>query len=81
MVDTKETSSLDEIPSADTIESLRDRARDAGESVVVTFPADDGERKRLVTSPRGTCVLLNDVSEDIFNSSVGADEIAAALRE
>lgn len=81
MTDAKEPESLDEIPSADTIESLRDRARDVEESVVVTFPAADGERKRLVASPRGTCVLLNDVSGDIFNSSVGADEIAAALRE
>lgn len=81
MVDTKATSSLDEIPSGDTIESLRDEARDGGESAVVTFPEGDGERKRLVVSPRGTCVLLNDVSEDVFNSSVEPHEIAAALRE
>lgn len=79
MTDTIQTTELQSIPDAATIADLRTRASEKGQSVAVTFPAEDGERKRLVASPRGTCVLLNDVSEDSFNASVGPDEIAAAL--
>jgi hypothetical protein len=71
---------LDQTPDADTITTLRDEADDAGSSVQVTFPAPDGTEKRLVVSPRGTVVLLNDVSEETFNPSRSAAEIADALQ-
>lgn len=80
MPDTIETTDLDSIPNADTIAELRTRASEKGQSVGVTFPSPEGERKRLVVSPRGTSVLLNDVSEETFNRSVEADAIADALR-
>jgi hypothetical protein len=48
--------------------------------VGVTFPTADGDRKRFVVSPRGTCVLLNDTREATFNRSVDAAEIAATLQ-
>ena len=73
-------STLDAAPNAEVIASLRDQAADRGESVGVTFPAD-GDTKRFVVSPRGTCVLLNDTREDTFNRSVAAEKIAAALQE
>jgi hypothetical protein len=72
---------LDQIPDADTITSLRDEAEEAGSSVQVSFPAPDDTEKRLVVSPRGTVVLLNDVSEETFNQSRSATEIADALRD
>ena len=75
-----DTRTLDAPPDADLITELRDRAHDRGEAVGVIFPAD-GERKRLVASPRGTCVLLNETREDSFNPSVGVEEIAAVLRD
>lgn len=73
-------SKLDAPPNAETIASLREQAADRGESVGVTFPVD-GDMKRFVVSPRGTCVLLNNTREDTFNRSVAAEEIAAALQE
>jgi len=75
-----DTRTLDAPPDADLITELRDRAHDRGEAVGVIFPAD-GERKRLVVSPRGTCVLLNETREDSFNPSVGVEEIAATLQD
>ncbi|MFB6230102.1 MAG: hypothetical protein ABEL04_03005 [Salinibacter sp.] len=80
MDDQIDTHDLDAPPDADLITELRDRAHDRGEAVGVTFPADGG-RKRFVVSPRGTCVLLNDTREDSFNPSVGVEEIAAALQD
>lgn len=70
---------LDQIPDAETIRSFRDEAADADASIEATYPAN-GTEKRLVVSPRGTVVLVNDVSEDTFNRSVDAAEIAEALR-
>jgi hypothetical protein len=72
---------LDRIPDADTISSLREQAEADDASVEARFPAASGEQKRLVVSPRGTVVLLNDVSEETFNRSVAAEEIAEALRD
>lgn len=77
-----EMKDLNAIPDAETIASLRDEAEDRGEDVGATFSTADGDVKRLVVSPRGTCVLLNEeVSEETFNRSLTADEIAAALQE
>lgn len=71
---------LDQIPDADTIRSFRDEAAETEASIEATYPSAADEEKRLVVSPRGTVVLLNDVSEDTFNHSVDAAEIAEALR-
>lgn len=75
------TESLDVPPNAETIADLREQAAAQEKSVEVQFPATDGETKRFVVSPRGTCVLLQNVREDTFNRSVAPDEIASALRE
>lgn len=72
---------LDAPPQDDKIARLRDEAADREESVGVTFPGTDGEAKRFVASPRGTCVLLNDTREESFNPGVDAEDIADALRE
>jgi hypothetical protein len=80
MADTPDMRDLAAPPDADTIADLREEADRLGDSVGVTFPTPDGARKRFVVSPRGTCVLLNDTREDTFNRSVGAEEVAAALR-
>lgn len=71
---------LDHIPDADTIRSFREEAEQADASIEATYPATGDTQKRLVVSPRGTVVVLNNVSEDTFNGSVDADEIAEALR-
>jgi len=71
---------LDALPDESTIAGFREDAADQDASIEVTFPTSDGETKRLVVSPRGTVVLLNDVSEDTFNRSVAPGEIADALR-
>ncbi len=68
-------------PDAETIADLRDRAATRGGSVEVTFPAGDGDTKRFVVSPRGTCVVLADTREDTFSRSVAPEDVAAALRE
>lgn len=71
---------LAQIPDADTIRSLRNDAEQTNASIEVTYPAPDDTEKRLVVSPRGTVVILNDVSEDTFNRSTDAAEIADALQ-
>lgn len=71
---------LNQRPDESTIASLRDRAAEEETSLEVHFPADSGEQKRIVVSPRGTVVLLNDVSEATFNRSQSAAEIAEAIR-
>lgn len=81
MSDSVQRRELDTIPDASTITSLRDEAQTEDVSVEAHFPSADGENKRLVVSPRGTVVLLNNVSEDTFNQSKTAGEIAQALRE
>lgn len=72
---------LDAPPDADTIADLREQAAAQGESVEVTFPAADGDAKRFVVSPRGTCVVLANTREDTFNQSVAPEDIAASLQE
>lgn len=69
---------LDAPPDASQISAYRDEADAEDISIEVTYPAEDAE-KRVVVSPRGTVVLLNDVSETTFNQSESAEEIAAAL--
>jgi hypothetical protein len=81
MSDTVQRLELDTLPNADTIVSLRKRAKGDAVSVEAHFSTSSGEQKRLVVSPRGTVVLLNDVSEKTFNRSRSANEIADALRE
>lgn len=80
MADAIDLRDLDAPPDAETVTALREEASTREATVGVTFPAGDGDSKRFVVSPRGTCVLLNDTREDSFTPSVGADEIAAALR-
>lgn len=80
MPESVQTRELDAIPDESTISSVREEAAESGTSVTLRFPAASGEEKRLVVSPRGTVVLLNDVSEETFNQSRSAAEIAQALR-
>jgi hypothetical protein len=80
MPDSVQRLDLDEIPDESTISSLRSRAEADDTSVEARFPAANGEEKRLVVSPRGTVVLLNNVSEETFNRARSAAEIAEALR-
>jgi hypothetical protein len=70
---------LDAIPDESTIATLREEAAAQDVSIEAHYPAGD-EEKRLVVSPRGTVVLLKDVSEDTFNQSISPAEIAAQLR-
>lgn len=72
---------LDEVPDTEAIATLREQAETKDEAVGVTFPTSDGTQKRLVVSPRGTCVLLTDVSEETFNQSLSAAEVAEALKQ
>ena len=71
---------LDHIPDASTITSLRDDAAGQESSIEVTYPSDEDTEKRLVVSPRGTVVVLTDVTEATFNKSHSADEIAEQLQ-
>lgn len=72
---------LDGIPDESTIRSLREEAEKEQSSIEVAFSSADGEAKRLVVSPRGTVVLLNEqVSEDTFNRSRSAADIAEDLQ-
>lgn len=79
MPDSVQRHELDAIPDASTITTLRDKAETEAVSVEAHFPTPESEKKRLVVSPRGTVVLLNDVSEKTFNRSTTADEIANEL--
>lgn len=81
MPDSVQRRSLDQVPDAATITALREEANEEAASVEASFSTADGTKKRLVVSPRGTVVLLNDVSEDTFNRSVSAADVAEALRE
>ena len=71
---------LDHVPDASTITSLRDDAAEQDASVEVKYPGDEDAEKRLVVSPRGTVVVLTDVSEATFNRSRSATEIAEQLQ-
>lgn len=70
---------LDQLPDAATIRSFREEAEQADTSIEATYPTSDEGEKRLVVSPRGTVVILNNVSEDTFNPSMDAADIADAL--
>lgn len=80
MTDEIQYQELDAPPNADKIARLREEAAEREESVGVTFPTPDDVEKRFVVSPRGTCVLLNDVRKDSFNPSEEVEDIAEALR-
>ncbi|MFB6248094.1 MAG: hypothetical protein ABEL97_05945 [Salinibacter sp.] len=71
---------LDAPPDESTIATLREEAAAQDVSIETHYPAGD-DQKRLVVSPRGTVVVLNDVSETTFNRSTSPAEIAAELRE
>ncbi len=71
---------LDAPPDAARIADLREQAAEEDRSIEVTFPDADGDPKRFVVSPRGTCVVLTDLREDSFNPSEAAEDIASALR-
>jgi len=75
-----EPRALDQPPDAATLSSLRDEANAEDTSIEVTYPSPDGPEKRLVVSPRGTVVVLTDVSEATFNRSTSAADIAEQLR-
>ena len=81
MTSSSPTSSLNSLPDAEAIAELRNQASAQGESVEVSFPSANGDTKRFVVSPRGTCVVLQNTREDSFNPSVAPEEVAAALRE
>jgi hypothetical protein len=72
-------SSFDSPPDAEAIADLRNQASAQDESIEVTFSTTDGDTKRLVVSPRGTCVLLQDTREDSFIPSVAPEDVAASL--
>ncbi len=72
---------LDAPPDATRIADLREQAAAEDRSVEVTFPDADGDSKRFVVSPRGTCVVLTNLREDSFNPSEAAEDIASALRD
>jgi hypothetical protein len=80
MPDSVQRRELDAVPDASTISDLRDHAEADEVSIEAHFPTGDGVQKRLVVSPRGTVVLLNDVSEETFNRSTTADDVADSLR-
>lgn len=81
MTDAVDRRTLDQTPNASDIASYREEAAEHDVSIEATYTPPDGAQKRLVVSPRGTVVLLNDVSEETFNQSRSADEIATALQE
>jgi len=70
---------LDASPTAAQIAEMREKAAAEDESVQAALPTDADVPKRLVVSPRGTCVLLQDTREESFNPSVDAADIAEAL--
>lgn len=72
---------LDKRPDASDITSFRNDAKEQGVSVEASYTTPNGNEKRMVVSPRGTVVILNDVSEATFNQSRSADEIATAIRD
>lgn len=81
MSDTVDRRTIDQLPDASIITTLRDEAADREISIEATYPSPDGPEKRLVVSPRGTVVLLQNTSEATFNQSESAADIAEALRE
>lgn len=78
MCDTVQRTSLDAPPTPDQITASRETAADQSVSVELRFPAAT-DSKRLVVSPRGTVVLLSNVSEETFHQSQSAEDIVAAL--
>lgn len=81
MTDDVDRRTLNERPNAADIDSYREEAAEQEASIEVTYPLPNGNEKRMVVSPRGTVVVLNDVSEKTFNQSRPANEIAATLRD
>ena len=79
MPDLQDLPTLDASPTAAQIAEMREKAAAEGESVQAVLPTDADVPKRLVVSPRGTCVLLQDTREESFNPSVDAADIAEAL--
>lgn len=78
MSDPVQRTSLDAPPSPDQIKTSRENAAEQDVSIELRFPTDS-DSKRLVVSPRGTVVVLSDVSEETFHQSASAEEIAATF--
>jgi len=81
MTDLADAPALDSPPTATQIAELREQASEDHASVQVTYSGASGETKRFVVSPRGTCVVLQDLREDSFAPSVAPEDVAEALRE
>jgi len=81
MTDSANIPALDSPPDAARITALREQAAEEGASVKVTFTGPDGDTKRFVVSPRGSCVVLQDMREESFNPSVSAEDVASALHD
>jgi hypothetical protein len=79
MSDLQELPTLEAAPTAAQITEMREQAAADGATIQVALPTETPPPKRLVVSPRGTCVLLQDTRTASFNPSVPADEIADAL--
>jgi hypothetical protein len=79
MPDLQDLPTLDASPTAAQIAEMREKAAAEGESVQVALPTDADVPKRLVVSPRGTCVLLQDTREESFTPAVDAADVAEAL--
>lgn len=79
MTDSVQRTTLDAPPTPEEIQDGRETAANQDTSVELRFPTE-AETKRLVVSPRGTVVLLNDaVSEETFPPSESAEAITTAL--
>ena len=81
MSDTVEQVELTELPDESAIASFRQEAEEKDVSIEATYSTSSGAEKRMVISPRGTVVILNDVSEETFNQSTSAADIAEYVRQ
>jgi hypothetical protein len=79
MPDLQDLPTLETPPTAARITEMREKAAAKDETVQVLLPTETDPPERLVVSPRGTCVLLQDTRTASFNPSVPADEVADAL--
>lgn len=71
---------LDGPPGPDAIASFREQAQEEERSVIAAYRTDAGEKRFVVVSDRGTCVLLDDrVTVETFNRDVDSAAIADAL--
>jgi len=75
------THDLDAPPTSDQIRTFREEAADSDESVVVAYVLEEGTKRQLTVSPRGTCVLLEgNTTSDAFPPNTDLEQIAEACR-